>query len=60
VTGPEVQALVLSALRHFVTQAGIDGFRFDLAPVHGPVERRLLADARLLQPSPMIRSCMTG
>ncbi len=30
---PEVRALVLDSLRHFVAGAGVDGFRFDLAPV---------------------------
>lgn len=30
-----VRALTLDALRHFVTGAGVDGFRFDLAPVLG-------------------------
>ena len=30
---PAVRALALDTLRHFVTQAGVDGFRFDLAPV---------------------------
>ena len=30
---PAVRALTLTTLRHFVTQAGVDGFRFDLAPV---------------------------
>jgi glycogen operon protein len=28
-----VRALTLDALRHFVAHAGVDGFRFDLAPV---------------------------
>jgi len=28
-----VRALVLDSLRHFVRHAGVDGFRFDLAPV---------------------------
>ncbi len=28
-----VRALVLEALRHFVQRCGVDGFRFDLAPV---------------------------
>ncbi len=28
-----VRALTLASLRHFVRQAGVDGFRFDLAPV---------------------------
>jgi glycogen debranching enzyme len=30
---PHVRALTVAALRHFVEQAGVDGFRFDLAPV---------------------------
>ncbi|MDE2303879.1 MAG: glycogen debranching protein GlgX [Sphingomonadales bacterium] len=30
---PQVRALALETLRHFVRHAGIDGFRFDLAPV---------------------------
>lgn len=32
---PLVEALVLDTLRHFVRYAGVDGFRFDLAPVLG-------------------------
>ncbi|MBO9515512.1 MAG: glycogen debranching protein GlgX [Variovorax sp.] len=34
---PRVVQLVMDALRHWVTQLGVDGFRFDLAPV---LERR--------------------
>ncbi|MBB5984864.1 glycogen debranching protein GlgX [Sphingobium lignivorans] len=30
---PDVRALKLASLRHFVRQAGVDGFRFDLATV---------------------------
>ena len=30
---PEVRALILDALRHFTVHAGVDGFRFDLAPI---------------------------
>ncbi|MDR6788172.1 glycogen operon protein [Sphingomonas sp. BE138] len=30
---PAVRALALDTLRHFVSQAGVDGFRFDLATV---------------------------
>ncbi|MET1754434.1 glycogen debranching protein GlgX [Novosphingobium sp. RD2P27] len=30
---PHVRRLTLDSLRHFVAQCGIDGFRFDLAPV---------------------------
>jgi glycogen operon protein len=32
---PVVRRLILDTLRHFVLQAGVDGFRFDLAPVIG-------------------------
>ena len=32
---PIVEELVLDALRHFVVNTGVDGFRFDLAPVLG-------------------------
>ena len=32
---PEVQEIVLAAMRHFVLKGGVDGFRFDLAPVLG-------------------------
>jgi glycogen operon protein len=30
-----VQRLILDSLRHFVVHAGVDGFRFDLAPILG-------------------------
>ena len=30
---PAVRALVIASLRHFVRHCGVDGFRFDLAPV---------------------------
>ncbi|WP_031304878.1 glycogen debranching protein GlgX [Sphingobium quisquiliarum] len=32
---PAMQSLILASLRHFVTQTGVDGFRFDLAPALG-------------------------
>ncbi|MFB9947377.1 glycogen debranching protein GlgX [Rhizobium puerariae] len=32
---PHVRRLIVDTLRHFVVHAGIDGFRFDLAPVIG-------------------------
>ncbi len=32
---PQVRRLVIDTLRHFVIHAGVDGFRFDLAPVIG-------------------------
>ena len=34
---PMVRRLILDSLRYFVTQAGVDGFRFDLAPALGRV-----------------------
>lgn len=46
---PVVQDLVLTAMRHFVTQAGIDGFRFDLAPILGRDANGFSPDSRLLQ-----------
>ncbi|TJV40661.1 MAG: glycogen debranching protein GlgX [Mesorhizobium sp.] len=35
---PVVREMVLDTLRHFVRHAGVDGFRFDLAPVLGRVD----------------------
>jgi len=32
---PATRALIVGSLRHFVAQAGVDGFRFDLAPILG-------------------------
>lgn len=32
---PMMQRMIIDTLRHFVLQAGIDGFRFDLGPVLG-------------------------
>ena len=46
---PEVQELVLTAMRHFVTKAGIDGFRFDLAPILGRNANGFSPEAQLLQ-----------
>ena len=45
---PVVQELVLDTLRHFVLHAGVDGFRFDLAPILGRNERGFDAQAPLL------------
>jgi glycogen debranching enzyme len=42
-------SLVLDSLRHWVLQAGIDGFRFDLASVMGRTETGFDADAPLLR-----------
>lgn len=45
---PVVQALILDTLRHFVLQAGVDGFRFDLATVLGRTANGFDADGPLL------------
>jgi glycogen debranching enzyme len=44
---PATRRLILDTLRHFVTQAGIDGFRFDLAPVLGRTGRGFDPDAAI-------------
>ncbi|AZO70837.1 MULTISPECIES: glycogen debranching protein GlgX [unclassified Mesorhizobium] len=46
---PVVREMVLDTLRHFVRFAGVDGFRFDLAPVLGRVGGTFDPDAPLLQ-----------
>ncbi|MER8584865.1 glycogen debranching protein GlgX [Mesorhizobium sp. M1338] len=46
---PAVREMVLDTLRHFVRDAGVDGFRFDLAPVLGRVEGTFDAEAPLLR-----------
>ncbi|MBN9244230.1 MAG: glycogen debranching protein GlgX, partial [Mesorhizobium sp.] len=46
---PAVQRLVLDSLRHFVRHAGVDGFRFDLAPVLGRDDAGYRPDAPLLE-----------
>jgi glycogen debranching enzyme len=46
---PATRRLVLDALRHFVGQAGVDGFRFDLAPILGRDAGGFRRDATLLQ-----------
>jgi glycogen operon protein len=43
-----VQELVMDSLRHFVLGAGVDGFRFDLAPVLGRSASGFDPDASLL------------
>jgi glycogen operon protein len=45
---PVVISLILDALRHFVLHTGVDGFRFDLAPVLGRDDAGFSADAPLL------------
>jgi len=46
---PIVRQLVLDSLRHFVRHAGVDGFRFDLAPVLGRDTDGYRKDAPLLE-----------
>ncbi|MER8957785.1 glycogen debranching protein GlgX [Mesorhizobium sp. M0701] len=45
---PVVREMVLDTLRHFVQHAGVDGFRFDLAPILGRVAGVFDTDAPLL------------
>ncbi|MFO1142245.1 MAG: glycogen debranching protein GlgX [Amaricoccus sp.] len=44
---PATRRLILAALRHFVGQAGIDGFRFDLAPILGRTATGFHRNARI-------------
>jgi glycogen operon protein len=44
-----MQELILSSLRHFVAEAGVDGFRFDLAPALGRTPQGFEPDAPLLR-----------
>ncbi|CAN5305867.1 glycogen debranching protein GlgX [soil metagenome] len=44
-----VQRLILDTLRHFVVNAGIDGFRFDLAPILARLPQGFDPNAPLLQ-----------
>ena len=46
---PATRRLVLDSLRHFVAHAGVDGFRFDLAPVLGRDAEGFDPDAPLLR-----------
>jgi glycogen operon protein len=46
---PATRRLILDALRHFVGQAGVDGFRFDLAPVLGRTAAGFDPEALLLR-----------
>ncbi|WP_095089747.1 glycogen debranching protein GlgX [Mesorhizobium sophorae] len=46
---PIAGEMVLDTLRHFVRDAGVDGFRFDLAPILGRVEGTFDAEAPLLK-----------
>lgn len=46
---PTVEALVIDSLRHFVSTTGVDGFRFDLAPILGRSIHGFSPDAPLLR-----------
>ncbi len=46
---PIARRLILDSLRHFVSQAGIDGFRFDLGPALGRMADGFDPQAPLLQ-----------
>ena len=45
----QVRNLVVETLRHFVAHAGIDGFRFDLAPILGRTATGFDADSETLK-----------
>ena len=46
---PTMRALILASLRHFVQQAGVDGFRFDLGPALGRMDHGFDPRAPLLE-----------
>ncbi|MFT3964809.1 MAG: alpha-amylase family glycosyl hydrolase [Sphingobium sp.] len=46
---PMVRRMILDTLRHFVLHAGVDGFRFDLAPILGRTAEGFSAHAALLE-----------
>lgn len=46
---PVVRRMVLDSLRHFVLYAGVDGFRFDLAPILGRDAHGFSQDAALIR-----------
>ena len=46
---PQVRRLILDSLRHFVEQAGVDGFRFDLGPALGRMPEGFDPQAPLLR-----------
>jgi glycogen debranching enzyme len=45
---PEVRELVIAAMRHLALQGGVDGFRFDLAPILGRDGTGFSPDAEML------------
>ncbi|MCE7798626.1 glycogen debranching enzyme GlgX [Sphingobium sufflavum] len=46
---PMMRRMILDTLRHFVAHAGVDGFRFDLAPILGRTMAGFSAQADLLR-----------
>jgi glycogen operon protein len=46
---PAMRRMVLDSLRHFVLEAGVDGFRFDLGPALGRLPEGFNPDAPLLR-----------
>lgn len=46
---PTMRRMILDSLRHFVIHAGVDGFRFDLAPILGRTMEGFSAQADLLR-----------
>jgi len=60
VNHPRVMQLVLDSLRYWAGELGVDGFRFDLAPVLGRDERGYHDDApffRALAQDPVLAGC---
>ncbi len=57
---PEVRRLVIDSLKHWVREAGVSGFRFDLAPVLGRSMEGFSPDADLLnemRKDPVLKTC---
>lgn len=46
---PQVSQLIVETLRHFVAHAGVDGFRFDLAPILARTATGFDADSETLK-----------
>lgn len=44
----QTRALIVESLRHFVRHAGVDGFRFDLAPILGRTDHGFEAEGETL------------
>ncbi|CAN7385376.1 glycogen debranching protein GlgX [Rhizobium sp. LjRoot30] len=46
---PYIHRLIVDSLRHFVLNAGVDGFRFDLAPILGRTAAGFSSSSRTLE-----------